>query len=87
VCGILVKTEHRDTIKRKLIKLLALARAGEGGERENARTPLERLMHKYQFELTDLERGTERGTERIMYTLVYTTEWENACSVRSCTAS
>jgi hypothetical protein len=44
-------------------------------------------MHKYQFELTDLERGTERGTERIMYTLVYTTEWENACSVRSCTAS
>jgi hypothetical protein len=86
-----VKTEHRDTIKRKLIKLLALARAGEGGERENARTPLERLMHKYQFELTDLERGTERGTEpiteHITYTLVYTTEWENACSVRSCTAS
>jgi hypothetical protein len=63
---------HRDIIKRKLIKLLALARAGEGGERENARTLLERLMHKYQFELTDLECGSER----ITYTLAYHTEWE-----------
>lgn len=49
---------NRDALREKLTKLLALARAGEGGERENAKTLLGRLMHKYDFSLADLERGT-----------------------------
>jgi hypothetical protein len=51
---------NRDAIQGKLTKLLALARAGEGGERENAKTLLGRLMHKYDFSLADLERGPSR---------------------------
>ncbi len=48
---------NRDALRQKLTKLLALARAGEAGERENARTLLDRLMLKYDFSLADLERG------------------------------
>lgn len=51
---------NRDAIRDKLTKLLALARAGEGGERENARTLLGRLMRKYDFCLSDLEFGGAR---------------------------
>ncbi len=51
---------NRSAIRDKLTKLLALARAGEGGERENAKTLLGRLMHKYDFSLADLERGSQR---------------------------
>lgn len=44
-----------DTIKAQLQKILALAESGVGGERENARALLERMMARHGITMADLD--------------------------------
>lgn len=44
-----------DALKERLIKLLGLARRGVGGEKDNARTILNRLLTQHGLTLADLE--------------------------------
>lgn len=51
-----------DQIRACALKLLALARRGVGGERENAQRFLEKLLSKHGLTLADLDDATETPT-------------------------
>jgi hypothetical protein len=55
-----------DNVKRRLAKMLELARRGEPGEKDNAERMLMNLLHKYNVTLEDLEKP-----ERARYTFNY----------------
>lgn len=60
-------------IKQRLLKILELARRGEGGERVNAQRMLDSLLKKHGMTLDDLERD---GPERTFYDFNFKDEFE-----------
>ncbi len=54
----------QERIRAKLLKLLALARHGVGGEKENAASVLDKLLKKYCLTLEDLD---DANAERQIY--------------------
>lgn len=53
-----------ERIKTKLQKLLALARQGVGGEKDNARSVLSKLLAKHGLTLADLDDASEARVTR-----------------------
>lgn len=48
-------SDSNDRIREKMLKLLALARRGEGGEKENAQRFLERMLKQHGMTMADLD--------------------------------
>ncbi|MFY3630812.1 hypothetical protein ACOTFH_29625 [Achromobacter xylosoxidans] len=53
---------NTDKARERMLKLLALARRGEGGERDNAQRFLDRMLQKHGLTLADLD-DQEQPTE------------------------
>ena len=62
-----------EDIKAKLIKMKALAKSGEGGERENAERLINELAARYNISLDFLGNETKRR-----YDIKFGTRWERA---------
>lgn len=60
-------------IKQRLLKILELARRGEGGERVNAQRMLDNLLKKHGLTIDELEREID---ERTFYEFTYKGEFE-----------
>ncbi len=54
-----------ESVRIRLLKVLALARQGVGGERENAEALLEKLLRKHSMTLADLEGSGESAQVRV----------------------
>ena len=50
-----IKQAHTEQIKKKMRKLLELARKGVGGEKDNAQSVLNKLLAKHELTLDDLD--------------------------------
>lgn len=57
----------REEIKKKLLKILALAQRGVGGEKTNAEAILEREMNRHGLTIDDLVESVERKTRWFSY--------------------
>lgn len=53
---------NNDRIRERLQKILALARQGVGGEKENAQRMLEKLLAKHNMTIADLDDTAEEKT-------------------------
>lgn len=51
---------ERESIRMRLLKVLRLAQAGVGGERENAEVLLEKLLRKHSMSMADLEGALDQ---------------------------
>lgn len=67
-----------DKIKDRMLKLLALARQGVGGEAENAQAFLQKLLSRHGMTMADLE-DSEQPKARVKFT--WKTEEEHAILV------
>ena len=51
---------ERESIRARLLKVLRLAQAGVGGERENAEVLLEKLLRRHSMSMADLEGALDQ---------------------------
>lgn len=68
-----------DAVRNRLMKLLALARQGVGGERENAQSALNKLLTKHGLSLEDLD---DEGVRPKRYFFRYRDDHERALLVQ-----
>lgn len=56
--------QNNERVKARLQKLLALARGGQGGEKDNAQRMLENMLRKYGMTMADLDDAEEKREKR-----------------------